>query len=73
MRIRPYRAADKDAVIALWTSCGLVRPANDPALDIAMKLLAGGKWLLVAEASSGLGTTKQIINTIITNYNNHQN
>lgn len=72
MRIRPYRAADQDAVIALWTSCGLVRPANDPALDIAMKLLAGGKWLLVAEASSGLGATRRIVGTVMAGYDGHR-
>jgi len=72
MRIRPYRAADKDAVIALWETCGLVRPANDPALDIAMKLLAGGKWLFVAEASSGLGATKRVVGTVMAGYDGHR-
>lgn len=72
MRIRPYRAADKDAVIALWEACGLVRPANDPALDIAIKLLAGGKWLLVAEASSGLGATKRVVGTVMAGYDGHR-
>ena len=72
MRIRPYRAADQDAVIALWTSCGLVRPANDPELEIAMKLVAGGKWLLVAEASSGLGATKRVVGTVMAGYDGHR-
>ena len=72
MRIRPYRAADEDAVIALWEACGLVRPANDPALDIAVKLLAGGKWLLVAEASSGLGSTKRVVGTVMAGYDGHR-
>ena len=72
MRIRPYRAADQDAVIALWTSCGWVRPANDPALDIAMKRVAGGKWLLVAEASSGLGAIKRVVGTVMAGYDGHR-
>ena len=72
MRIRPYRAADQDAVIALWMSCGLVRPTNDPALDIAMKRLAGGKWLLVAEASSGLGASKRVVGTVMAGYDGHR-
>ena len=35
MRIRPYRDADFDAVRALWRSCGLIVPYNDPRQDIA--------------------------------------
>jgi len=37
MKIRPYRDADRDAVIALWRECGLTRPWNDPVRDIERK------------------------------------
>ena len=30
------RADEADAVIALWLACGLTRPWNDPAADIAL-------------------------------------
>lgn len=33
--IRVFRDEDRDGVIALWQSCGLTRPWNDPAADIA--------------------------------------
>ncbi len=72
MRIRPYRAADKDAVIAIWTSCGLVRPANNPELDIRRKLQVGAQWFLVAEASSGIGATKRVVGTVMAGYEGHR-
>ena len=36
--IREYRESDRDAVVALWHECGLVRPWNDPVKDIHRKL-----------------------------------
>ena len=35
-QIRAYREADQAAVIALWDACGLTRPWNPPAADIAL-------------------------------------
>ncbi len=37
LAIGPFVPADEAAVIALWRRCGLVRPWNDPARDIARK------------------------------------
>lgn len=48
-RIRPFRADDTEAVVALWESCGLVRPWNDPRRDIARKLTVQPELFLVAE------------------------
>ena len=48
-RIRPFRTEDTDAVVALWESCGLVRPWNDPRRDIARKLMVQPELFLVAE------------------------
>jgi ribosomal protein S18 acetylase RimI-like enzyme len=48
-RIRPFRGGDTDAVVALWESCGLVRPWNDPRRDIARKLTVQPELFLVAE------------------------
>jgi ribosomal protein S18 acetylase RimI-like enzyme len=48
-RIRPFRSEDTDAVVALWESCGLVRPWNDPRRDIARKLTVQPELFLVAE------------------------
>jgi ribosomal protein S18 acetylase RimI-like enzyme len=46
--IRPFEAADEDAVVALWAACGLVRPWNDPRRDIARKLSVQPDLFLVA-------------------------
>lgn len=48
MEIRPYADPDKDAVIALWHACELVRPWNDPERDIARKLTEQPELFLVA-------------------------
>ena len=40
LTIRPLADGDEPAVIALWEACGLTRPWNDPARDLA---LARGK------------------------------
>ena len=49
LHIRPFQAADEDAVIALWLACGLVVPQNDPKRDIARKLRVNPEWFLVGE------------------------
>jgi ribosomal protein S18 acetylase RimI-like enzyme len=49
MIIRPYRAADEAAVVALWRACDLVRPWNDPHRDIRRKLGVNPEWFLVGE------------------------
>ncbi|PYY48021.1 GNAT family acetyltransferase [Curtobacterium sp. MCBD17_023] len=51
--IRPFRPEDTDAVVALWESCGLVRPWNDPRRDIARKLTVQPELFLVAEGAAG--------------------
>ncbi|MED5261147.1 MAG: GNAT family acetyltransferase [Myxococcota bacterium] len=35
--MRPFRSADREAVIALWELCGLARASNDPGRDIERK------------------------------------
>ena len=49
MHIRPFRPTDQPAVIALWTTCGLVRSWNDPVKDIARKLTVQPELFLVGE------------------------
>lgn len=46
--IRPFTPADTEAVVAVWQSCGLVRPWNDPRRDIARKLTVQPELFLVA-------------------------
>jgi len=52
--LRAFTPADTDAVIALWESCGLVRPWNDPRRDIARKLTVQPELFLVAEAERAI-------------------
>jgi ribosomal protein S18 acetylase RimI-like enzyme len=49
MHIRAFEEKDGEAVIALWQSCSLVAPQNDPQRDIQRKLLAGRELFLVGE------------------------
>ena len=46
--IRPIHPTDTEAVVALWESCGLVRPWNDPRRDIARKATVQPELFLVA-------------------------
>ena len=54
MNIRPFEPRDEAAVTALWQACGLIRPWNDPAKDIARKRTVQGELFLVAEMSDAV-------------------
>lgn len=47
MEIRAFDRADTEAVVALWDSCGLLRPWNDPRKDIERKLTVQPELFLV--------------------------
>ncbi len=47
MNVRPYHLDDEPMVIELWHKCGLVRPWNNPELDIARKLKVNPELFLV--------------------------
>jgi ribosomal protein S18 acetylase RimI-like enzyme len=64
--IRPFGPNDAVAVIALWRACGLVRPWNDPAKDIARKVRVNPEWFLVAERKS------RIVGTVMVGYEGHR-
>lgn len=49
MKIRPYADADLAEVVALWQTCDLTRPWNDPVKDIARKQGVRPEWFLVGE------------------------
>lgn len=52
--VRDFCPEDADAVIALWDVCGLLRPWNDPRMDIARKLTDGSGAFWVATSGSDL-------------------
>jgi len=54
--IRPFTSDDTEAVVALWTECGLVRPWNDPHRDIERKLSVQPELFLVATPADAPGT-----------------
>lgn len=64
--IRPFSPADEASVIALWQSCGLVRPWNDPRKDIARKLRVNPEWFLVAEREG------RVVASIMIGYEGHR-
>ena len=47
LHTRPYEDRDYDQVVALWRDCGLLRPWNDPAKDIALCRQTASSELLV--------------------------
>ncbi len=52
--IRPYRPADRDALVALWIASELVFITNDPDDDIALCTKSGHGEILVAEGGGAL-------------------
>jgi len=65
-RIRPYREADEEAVVALWEACGLTRPWNDPRKDIARKREVQPELFLVGEAAG------RLVATVMAGYEGHR-
>jgi GNAT superfamily N-acetyltransferase len=52
LTIRPITAGEEEVVIALWHACGLTRPWNDPARDLALARDKPNSDVLVGLASS---------------------
>jgi ribosomal protein S18 acetylase RimI-like enzyme len=52
--LRRYRPSDHDALVSLWSRCGLLRPWNDPGRDIERKLAHDPDGLLVLDADGCL-------------------
>jgi ribosomal protein S18 acetylase RimI-like enzyme len=66
LTIRAYLEADEAEVVALWTACGLVRPANDPRKDIARKLAVQRDLFLVGILGD------RIVATVMAGYDGHR-
>jgi ribosomal protein S18 acetylase RimI-like enzyme len=52
LSISPITDADIEAVIALWQRCGLTRPWNDPASDIAFARRCANAAILIGRAAN---------------------
>ncbi|MGL4824129.1 MAG: GNAT family acetyltransferase [Plesiomonas shigelloides] len=66
MEIRVFRQSDFEEVLTLWDRCDVVRPWNDPELDIERKVYAGADLFLVAEVAG------EVIGTIMGGYDGHR-
>ena len=66
MNVRPFRSADRDAVIALWEVCGLTRPWNDPGRDIERKQGLQPDLFLVGSDGEAL------VATVMAGYEGHR-
>jgi ribosomal protein S18 acetylase RimI-like enzyme len=71
LAIRDYAPADFAAVAALWERCGLTRPWNDPAHDIALGLESGHAAVLVGEMAIAEGH-KAIVATVMVGHDGHR-
>ncbi|MDR1968837.1 MAG: GNAT family acetyltransferase [Burkholderiaceae bacterium] len=66
MHIHPFQDADEPAMIALRHLCGLARPWNNPARDIARKRTVQRDLFLVGEADG------QVIASVMFGYDGHR-
>ncbi len=60
MEIRRYEHADQEAVVRLWTACGLLRPWNDPHKDIERKLTVQPDLFLVGVVGERVMATAMV-------------
>jgi ribosomal protein S18 acetylase RimI-like enzyme len=66
MNIRPFKNVDTDAVIQLWTDCGLVVPQNNPRRDIERKMRVNPELFLIGELDG------KIMATCMAGYEGHR-
>ncbi len=60
LAIAPIGDADVAAVIALWQACGLTRPWNDPAADIAMARKGPNSAILIGRDGDDIVATAMV-------------
>ncbi|WP_282609359.1 GNAT family acetyltransferase [Pelagibius sp. Alg239-R121] len=66
LKLRPYAAADRDDVVAVWKQCGLLVWYNDPDQDIA-------RWLENPSSEIIVGVLDdQIVATVCVGYDGHR-
>jgi ribosomal protein S18 acetylase RimI-like enzyme len=64
--IRPFEKRDEASVLALWHTCELMRPWNDPRKDIQRKLAVQPELFLVGEEGG------EIVATAMAGYDGHR-
>lgn len=58
--IAPISDDDISAVVALWQDCGLTRPWNDPAADIALARRGDNSEVLIGRAGDAIVATAMV-------------
>ncbi|WP_374304395.1 GNAT family acetyltransferase [Ferrovibrio sp.] len=66
LNIRPFAAADRAALIALWQACNLTRPWNDPDSDIDFCMSKPESTILVGESGG------KIVASVMTGHDGHR-
>ncbi|SMB43530.1 putative acyltransferase with acyl-CoA N-acyltransferase domain [Serratia proteamaculans] len=66
MEIRVFRQDDFEEVITLWERCDLLRPWNDPEMDIERKLNHDPDLFLVAEVGG------EVVGSVLGGYDGHR-
>ncbi|MDR8247960.1 GNAT family acetyltransferase, partial [Acinetobacter baumannii] len=66
MEIRVFRQQDFEEVVTLWERCDLLRPWNDPEMDIERKLNHDVSLFLVAEVNG------EVVGTVMGGYDGHR-
>jgi ribosomal protein S18 acetylase RimI-like enzyme len=64
--LRQYRPGDREALVWLWSLCGLIRPWNDPYRDIDRKLTWDAPNLVVLEDAD------ELIGSVMVGYEGHR-
>ena len=66
MEIRSFEDDDEDAVVELWSRCGLLRPWNNPHKDIERKRRVQRKLFLI-------GTIEEkVVGSVMVGYDGHR-
>jgi ribosomal protein S18 acetylase RimI-like enzyme len=60
LAVAPIADADIPAVIALWQACGLTRPWNDPASDIALARRGPHSAILIGRDTGAMVATAMV-------------
>jgi ribosomal protein S18 acetylase RimI-like enzyme len=66
MEIRVFRQEDFEEVVTLWERCDLLRPWNDPEMDIERKMNHDVSLFLVAEVNG------EVVGTVMGGYDGHR-
>lgn len=66
MEIRVFKQADFENVVTLWERCDLLRPWNDPEIDIERKMNYDPDLFLVADING------DVVGTLMGGYDGHR-